>query len=166
MGMVQQKGNFAFIDGTNLHLSTKYLSWLIDWQAFREYLRKRHNVTQALYFVGYSGQYEWIYKYLRSYDYRLVHKPLLRLPDGSTKGNCDTELVLHAMIELDNYDKAVIVTGDGDMGCLVKYLNDIGKFKLVIACKRDSSSYQIRRAAGGNIMFIDYLREKFEFIKK
>jgi len=154
--------NYAFIDGTNLHLSTKHLGWLINWKAFGEYLRKRHNVTQAFYFVGHSGQYEWIYNYLRNYGYRLVHKPLLKLPDGSTKGNCDTELVLHAMIELDQYDKAVIVTGDGDMGCLVEYLRSIGKFKLVIACRRDSSSYLIRKAAAGNIMFIDYFRGKFE----
>ena len=154
--------NYAFIDGTNLHLSTKNLNWLIDWKAFGEYLRKRHNVTRALYFVGYSGRYTWIYNYLRNYGYQLVHKPLLRLPNGSTKGNCDTDLVLHAMIELGNYDKAVIITGDGDMGCLVEYLRRIDKFKLVIACRRDSSSYLIRKAAGGNIMFIDYFRGKFE----
>ena len=154
--------NYAFIDGTNLHLSTKHLGWLIDWEAFREYLRKRHSVTQALYFIGYSRQYEWIYNYLRNYDYRLVYKPLLKLPNGTTKGNCDTELVLHTMIELDKYDKAVIVTGDGDMGCLVEYLRSISKFKLVIACRRDSSSHLIRKAAAGNIMFIDYFREKFE----
>lgn len=153
--------NYAFIDGTNLHLSTRYLGWLIDWKAFKEYLQKRHGVTQAFYFVGYSRQYEWIYRYLRNYGYRLVHKPLLKLPDGSTKGNCDTELVLQAMIELGKYDKAIIVTGDGDMGCLVEYLRRIDKFKLVIACRRDSSSYLIRKAAAGNIMFIDYLSERF-----
>lgn len=154
--------NYAFIDGTNLHLSTKYLGWLINWKVFREYLQKRHNVTQALYFIGYSRQYEQLYSYLRNYGYRLIHKPLLKLPDGSVKGDCDAELVLHTMIELDKYDKAIIVTGDGDMGCLVEYLRNIGKLKLVIACKRDSSSYLIRKAAAGNIMFIDYLREKFE----
>ena len=162
MVVTQPKGNYAFIDGTNLHLSTKYLGWLIDWRAFREYLQKRHNVTHALYFVGYMQQYEWIYNYLKRYGYELVHKPILTLPNRKMKGNCDTELVLHAMIELEKYDRAVIVTGDGDMGCLVEYLSSINKFKLVIACKRESSSYQIRKAASGNIMFIDYLRGRFE----
>lgn len=155
-------GNYAFIDGTNLHLSTKHLGWLIDWKEFREYLQKRHNVTHAFYFVGYMQQYEWIYNYLKRYGYELVYKPILTLPNGKTKGNCDTELVLQAMIELEKYDKSVIVTGDGDMGCLVEYLSNINKFKLVIACRRDSSSYQIRKAASGNIMFIDFLRGRFE----
>ena len=163
MSSVSRQGNYAFIDGTNLHLSTKHLGWLIDWKLFREYLQKRHKVTQALYFIAYSSEYEGLYNHLRNDGYRLVQKPLLKLPDGSTKGNCDTELVLHTMIEVDNYDKAIVVT-DGDMSCLVEYLRSIDKFKLVIACRRDSSSYLIRQAASGNIMFIDYLREKFEKI--
>ena len=154
--------NFAFIDGTNLHLSTKYLGWSIDWRLFREYLTKRHKVTQAYYFIGYSQQQISLYNHLRNYGYKLIHKPLLKLPDGGVKGDCDAELVLHTMIQYYNYDKAVIVTGDGDMACLVEYLNSISKFKLVIACKPDSCSHLIRKASSDNIMYIDYLRERFE----
>ena len=154
--------NYAFIDGTNLHLSAKHLGWEINWAAFREYLQKRHNVSQAYYFIGYSVKYEPLYNDLKSCGYTLVHKPVLKLPDGSIKGNCDAEIVLHAMICLDNYNKAVIVTGDGDISCLVEHLRGIDKFKLVIACRQDSCSYLLRKAAGGNIMFLDYLRWKFE----
>lgn len=36
----------------------------------------------------------------------------------------DTELVLHASaIEYDNYDKAIIVSEDGDFACLADYLS-------------------------------------------
>lgn len=38
------------------------------------------------------------------------------------KGNIDAELVLWAMKELGNYEKAIIVSGDGDFYCLVEYL--------------------------------------------
>jgi uncharacterized LabA/DUF88 family protein len=38
------------------------------------------------------------------------------------KGNIDAELVLWAMKEMSNYDKAIIVSGDGDFYCLVEYL--------------------------------------------
>jgi len=51
------------------------------------------------------------------------------LPDGKAKGNVDAELVLHTMIEYPNYDKALIVSGDGDFYCLVDYLK--GKDKLL-----------------------------------
>jgi len=42
--------------------------------------------------------------------------------DGNIKGNVDADLVLQAMIDYENYYKAVIVTGDGDFYFLVKYL--------------------------------------------
>lgn len=38
------------------------------------------------------------------------------------KGNVDAELVLWAMKEMSNYDKAIIVSGDGDFYSLVEYL--------------------------------------------
>jgi uncharacterized LabA/DUF88 family protein len=40
----------------------------------------------------------------------------------AVKGNIDAELVMYAMKEMPNYDKAVIVSGDGDFYCLVEYL--------------------------------------------
>lgn len=38
------------------------------------------------------------------------------------KGNVDAELVLWTMKEISNYDKAIIVSGDGDFYSLVEYL--------------------------------------------
>ncbi len=38
------------------------------------------------------------------------------------KGNIDADLVLWAMKELSNYDKAILVSGDGDFYSLVEYL--------------------------------------------
>ena len=38
------------------------------------------------------------------------------------KGNVDAELVLHTMIHVDDFDKALIITGDGDFHCLIEYL--------------------------------------------
>jgi len=49
------------------------------------------------------------------------------------KGNVDAELVLHTMIQYPNYDKAVIVSGDGDFYCLIEYLEKKNKLLKVIA---------------------------------
>jgi len=160
--MKVQRNNYAFIDGTNLHLSAKHLGWEIDWTLLREYLRRRHNVSNAYYFVGYSEKYQSLYDDLEDYGYTLIYKPVLTLPDGNIKGNCDAEIVLHTMIQINNYNKAVIITGDGDIACLVEHLRSVDKFKLVIACRQDSCSYLLRRSAGGNIMFLDHYRQKFE----
>jgi len=60
--------------------------------------------------------------------YILVFKPATQyLRDGkaTTKGNVDTELVLYSSaILFPEYDKAIIVTGDGDFHCLLEYLEE------------------------------------------
>jgi len=43
------------------------------------------------------------------------------------KGNIDADLVLWAMKEIGNYDKAIIISGDGDFYSLVEYLEEQGK---------------------------------------
>lgn len=51
----------------------------------------------------------------------------------TTKGNVDAELVLYAAaIEYENYDKAVIVSGDGDFACLAEYLKKNDKLKKIV----------------------------------
>ncbi len=55
----------------------------------------------------------------------MCFKPTLEIKNGKVKkvkGNVDADLVLKAMIEYPNYDRTVIVTGDGDFYCLVEYL--------------------------------------------
>lgn len=37
-----------------------------------------------------------------------------------TKGSVDAELVLHTMIQWDNFDKAIVVSSPGDFHCLVE----------------------------------------------
>lgn len=43
------------------------------------------------------------------------------------KGNVDAELVLYAVKEMPKYDKAIIISGDGDFYSLIEYLQQKGK---------------------------------------
>jgi uncharacterized LabA/DUF88 family protein len=43
------------------------------------------------------------------------------------KGNVDAELVLYAVKEMPNYQKAIIISGDGDFYSLVEYLKEKDK---------------------------------------
>ena len=56
------------------------------------------------------------------------------------KGNIDADLVLYAMKELPNYDKALIVAGDGDFLSLVEYLAHENKLLKVLAPNRRYST--------------------------
>ncbi|MBI3421291.1 MAG: NYN domain-containing protein [Candidatus Sungbacteria bacterium] len=64
----------------------------------------------------------------------------------AVKGNVDAELVLQAMHEYQNYDKAVIVSGDGDFYCLVKYLHERDKLRRLIVPDKYKYSVLLRQS--------------------
>lgn len=90
--------------------------------------------------------------------YTVVFKPTLEYKkDGRlrTKGNVDAELVLHTMIQYSNYDKAVIVSGDGDFHCLIEYLVEQEKLARVLIPNRNKYSALLRRF----VKYIAYVDE-------
>ena len=120
--MKKQENNYAFIDSQNLNLSIRELGWKLDFSRFRIYLRDKYGVTKAFLFIGFISENNDLYASLQEAGFICIFKPTLVYKDGTTKGNCDAELVLHAMIEYPKYRKAVIVTGDGDFYFFLKYL--------------------------------------------
>lgn len=130
--MAKKEKNFAFVDSQNLNLSIRSLGWKLDFKRFRKYLADKYSVQKAYLFIGFIDANEELYASLKEAGFVCVFKPTLTYKDGTTKGNCDAELVLQAMIELPNYDKAVIVTGDGDFYCLIKLLLEWGKLETVL----------------------------------
>jgi uncharacterized LabA/DUF88 family protein len=158
--------NFAFIDGNNLNLSTMNRGWRVDYHKFRIYLKDKYIVKTAYYFIGYIKENEGLYSLLEKYGYHLIFKEVSRDADDNIKGNVDAELVLQAMIEFINYDKALIVTSDGDFACLVKYLMAQNKLLRVLAPARANCSRLLRKAAGAKLDFLDELKDKLKHNNK
>lgn len=125
----------AFIDSQNLNLAIQDQGWKLDFTRFRRYLSDKYHVEKAFLFIGYVPGNEALYTSLQKAGYVLIFKPTLefkREGERITKGNVDAELVLHAMIEYPNFDKAIIVSGDGDFHCLLEYLEKHGKLLHVL----------------------------------
>lgn len=158
---METKNNYAFIDSQNLNLAIREQNWVLDFKRFRRYLEDKYDVSKAFIFIGFVPQNQDLYTSLQKCGYILIFKPTLQLPNGRVKGNVDAELVLHAMIEYPNYDKAVIVTGDGDFYCLVDYLIKNGKLlKLMIPNRHRYSS--LFRKLMPHIVFMNELKGKME----
>ena len=106
----------------------------------------KFRVSKAFFFIGYMEEYRSFYDSIRSYGYELVFKPTITDGTGKTKGNIDAELVLHsAAIEFTNYDKAVVVSSDGDFYCLYEYLTDCNKLLKIILPNRKTASTLLNR---------------------
>jgi len=154
--------NYAFIDSQNLNLSVRDCGWRLDFGRFRKYLEDKYRVSKAFLFIGYIPTNQQLYTNLQKQGYILIFKPTLFLKDGRVKGNVDAELVLHAMIEFKNYDRAVVISGDGDFHCLIKHLKSCGKLgKLVIPNQRKYSSL-LREFIPGDVVFMNNLKTKLE----
>ncbi len=130
--MEKRENNYAFIDSQNVNLSIRELGWKLDFRRWRTHLSEKYGVTKAFLFIGYIEGNNALYIHLQDSGFICIFKPTLKYKDGTTKGNCDAELVLEAMIEYPNYEKAVIVTGDGDFYCLAKYLIEKQKLEALI----------------------------------
>lgn len=156
MKRVKKNTVYAFIDSQNLNLGMSkdihkgkrriYQGWKLDFKKFRQYLSDKFRVQKAFLFIGYIKQNEKLYKRLKSYDFDLVFKPTVKDNQGKPKGNVDAELVLHAAtVEYPNYNKAVIVSGDGDFYCLHEYLEEKKKLFQIIIPNRHSESSLLRK---------------------
>jgi uncharacterized LabA/DUF88 family protein len=155
------RNNYAFIDSQNLNLSIREEGWILDFARFRIYLHDKYDITKAFIFIGYVPENQDLYTALQKDGYILIFKPTLALPSGGFKGNVDAELVLHTMIEYGNYEKALIVTGDGDFYCLVDYLikNDKLLMLLVPNFYKYSSLYRKIRP---HLEFMNNLKDKLK----
>lgn len=138
-----QQNNFAFIDSQNLNLGIQSVGWKLDFRKFRLYLKNKYGVEKAYLFIGQLPGNESLYDSLQDAGYHLIFKPTTAYEvDGrrTVKGNVDAELVLYAAAKVyAKYDKAVIVSGDGDFRCLVEYLEERGKLAHVMVPNRNYS---------------------------
>lgn len=132
--VVQPKHNYAFIDSQNLNLGIQRAGWKMNWKKFRVFLGENYDVEKAFMFIGYMPENEDLYAQMQEAGYLVALKPTLDMfataddkDKVPTKGNVDTELVMYVMKEISNYNKAIIISGDGDFYSLIEYLKNKGK---------------------------------------
>ena len=160
--MSEKQNNYAFIDSQNVNLAIRDQGWILDFRRFRKYLKDKYNITNAFIFIGYIDTNQNLQTSLQKDGYILIFKPTLTLPDGKAKGNVDAELVLHTMVEYPNYDKALLVSGDGDFYCLVDYLKGKDKLLKLMIPNRNRYSSLLRKFSK-EMVFMNDLRGKLEY---
>jgi len=161
--MRKDRNNYAFIDSQNVNLAVRDQGWILDFGRFRKYLSDKYGVVKAFLFIGYVPTKQNLYTALQEQGYILIFKPTLILKDGRIKGNVDAELVLHSMIEYQNYQKAVIVSGDGDFHCLIKYLKNRGKLEKLIIPNQNKYSSLLREFLPNDVLFMNNLKDKLGY---
>lgn len=153
---------YAFIDSQNLNLAIRDQGWMLDFGRFYTYLKDKYKAQKSFLFIGYVPGNAFLYTFLQKIGYIVVFKPTLEIKEAGAmriKGNIDAELVLHTMIEYPSYDKAIIVSGDGDFHCLIEYLE--GKNKLMHVLIPNPRKYSaLLRQFRRHFIYISQLEKK------
>jgi hypothetical protein len=128
-------------------------------------------------FIGHVPEFEDMYVHMHELGYLVVLKPTQdstkpKLEQGEAKaekpeekkpikGNIDAELVLWAMKELKQYNRAIIVSGDGDFYCLAEYLEEVRKLGFIMTPNWQYSG--LLKKFEKNIVRIDQLRRELSY---
>lgn len=164
--MEKKENNFAFIDSQNVNMGVEELGWKLDFRKFITYLKEKYSVKTAYLFIGYLPENQNLYANLQKYGYVLVFKPVMKDSNGKPKGNVDADLVLRTMVEWNKYDRAIIVSSDGDFYSLVEHLYSKEKLEAVLSPNKQKCSILLQKKARERMFFMDTLKGKLEYIKR
>jgi uncharacterized LabA/DUF88 family protein len=139
--------NIAFIDGQNLHMGTKScdLSWKVDLFKFKVYLENKYKVDEIYYFLGYvQDENEELYDQIQKAGLILKFREHNSVMLGKKKGNVDSDIIFSVMKKVckkEDFNKIILVSGDGDYKTLVDFLIEENKFeKILFPNKKYASS--------------------------
>lgn len=120
-----------FIDGANLHGSTKGLRFDIDFRLLRDAFARCGKMIRAYYYTAILENDEYtairpLADWLAYNGFSLKTKPAREYTDGLgrriVKGNMDVELAVDALEIAPHIEHAVLFSGDGDFRALVEAL--------------------------------------------
>jgi uncharacterized LabA/DUF88 family protein len=119
-------------------------SWEVDLAKFKVYLENKYNVSEIYYFLGYvQDENEDLYEEIQKSGLILKFREHNSAMLGKKKGNVDSDIIFSVMKNLykkEEFDKIILVSGDGDYKMLVDFLIEENKFEKVLFPNRKYAS--------------------------
>ena len=164
--------NYAFVDGQNLYMATTNCKtpWVVDLVRFYVYLSQKYNVGRAYYYLGYVNEkYQDIYEEIQKAGFILVFKEHSSVMAGLKKGNVDSDIIFSIMKRLytkEDFNKVILVSGDGDYKMLVEFLIEENKFEKVLFPDRTNRSSLYKSLSNKFFAYLDDDDIKSKIAKK
>ena len=102
---------------------------------------------------------------IEKFGYNLILKPVKTFYDADglpvRKANCDVDMAFFLMRDKNAFDRAIILSGDGDFLPVLKYLKNSKKEVLVLA-RADRTAREMKKFAGSKFLDFEYLRERLK----
>ena len=136
-----------FIDGPNLHSSTRALGFEIDFRKLLELFGSQGRLVRAFYYTALMEDQEYssirpLVDWLDYNGYTMVTKPAKEFTDAMgnrrIKGNMDIEIAVDMMEMVRKVDHIVLFSGDGDFRRLIESVQHEGIRVSVVSSLRTS----------------------------
>lgn len=160
----------VFVDGANYFFMQRNLGWHIDAKKLLTFCERYGELEDAYYYIGTDAppeaQQQAYLNALANMGYSLVTKNIKTIHDAETgdlkqKANLDIEIVLDMFNTIDNYDMAILVSGDGDFERALELLRARGKKFKVIATS-SMVAKEIRSLCGMHYIDFQDIKEHVE----
>jgi len=158
----------VYIDGANIFYAQKHLGWTIDWKKITDFLKRKFNVLEIRYYTGIKNQDDKMNKYLsylRSLNIKTITKPLKIIQDqtGRTiyKSNCDIEIAIDVLLNVNNFDVLILFSGDSDFVYLIKTLQREFQKQIHVFSSRRTISWEIKLSVN-KFWFIEDLKKEIK----
>ena len=163
----------VYIDGANMFYTQKNIGWSIDWKNTINFLSEKFNILEIRYYTGIRKNDQKMNRYLsflRQLKMKTITKPLKIINDRSSgriiyKSNCDVEIVVDIMLDIDAFDTLILFSGDSDFVYLIKILQKSYQKKIFVISSRKTISWEIKISAS-SYLFLEDCKKEFERIKK
>lgn len=157
---------YAFVDASNIIYGARAEGWFIDHKKLFNYLRNKFQTSKTFFYFGKDDRnpkQTAFLKKLASFGYTLRVKQIKRF-GRRTKANCDVDLTMDMLLLIGKYDRAIVLTGDGDFTPLLSYLISKKK-KIVVISSPKRTAKEIKALLGGGVLSFDDLRYLLEYKK-
>lgn len=157
-----------FVYGSNYFYMFKKLGWDIDYKKLLAYCSRYGTVVDAYYYTGDKGDksQDGFFGALQTIGYVIKTKPLKTITDNSSgqaiqKANLDIEIALDMINTVNNYDVAVLASGDGDFRTVLELIRSRGKSFEVISSS-GSVARELKDICGMHYVDISTIRPSVE----
>ena len=102
---------------------------------------------------------------IEKFGYKLVLKPVKTFYDIDglpvRKANCDVDMAFSLMRDQNNFERVLILSGDGDFLPVLKFLRE-NKKEVLILSRASRTAREIKKFAGDKFLDFEYLRERLK----
>lgn len=160
---------YVFIDAANIFYTQRTLGWRISYERLKEYFQKEYADYLGKMFVYTATdstrpqQKKFIDMLeINGYIVRTKEVKRIRVAKGvyAWKGDFDVELAMDALDHLQEYDTAMLLSGDSDFAPIVQRMKEQKKNVIVMSAKHHISRELIQLAS--KYINLKKLRDRIE----